>query len=255
VRPAQLVTHIDETGIRDPVSGDLTNDGVAGARDGSFPTVDIANGAPTGDDATDEIVLAWSNGPTPSDTSPGPNEQARVLWSTNQGGTWNSGGVASPPSDRPDFPAIAISPDGTDAYLTYMAFLQPWQSDNTLPRLFQGVVRHADVNPATGAIGAWSDVHRAPTGDARGSSANALIDEFLGDYNYAFATDDFVVAVWNDARNAADCPAIDAYRDDVADGTAAGVSTDPTRPAPKQDCPATFGNTDIFGGSYADPTP
>jgi len=254
VRPAQIVTHIDETGIRDPVSGDLTNDGVAGARDGSFPTMDIANGAPTGAGATDEIVLAWSNGPTPSDTHPGPNEQVRVLWSLNQGRTWTSAGVASPASDRPDFPAIAISPDGTDAYLTYMAFLQPWQSDNTTPRLFQGVVRHADV-AGSGAIGAWSDIHRAPTGDARGSSANALVDEFLGDYNYAFATNDFVVAVWNDARNAADCPAIDAYRDAIAAGTAAGTSTDPGRPAPQQDCPATFGNTDIFGGSYADPTP
>jgi hypothetical protein len=253
-RPARIVTHIVTTGIPD-FTGDHTFDGQAGARDGSFPTVDIANGAPTGADATDEIVLAWSNGPTPSDTSPGPNEQVKVMTSTNGGVSWTTSGVASPASDRPDFPAIAISPDGTDAYLTYMAFMQPWQSTNTTPRLFQGVVRHADVNPATGAIGAWSDIHRAPTGDARGSSANALIDEFLGDYDYAFATNDLVVAVWNDARNAADCPAIDAYRDDVADGTAAGASTDPTRPAPKQDCPATFGNTDIFGGSYADPTP
>jgi hypothetical protein len=254
VRPAQVVTHIDETGIRD-FTGDLTFDGQAGARDGSFPTIDIANGAPTGADATDEIVLAWSNGPTPSDTHAGPNEQVRVMTSTNGGGTCTTSGVASPASDRPDFPAIAISPDGTDAYVTYMSFLQPWQSTNTAPRLFQGVVRHADVDPATGAIGAWSDINRAPTGDARGSSANALIDEFLGDYDYAFATNDFVVTVWNDARNAADCPAIDAYRDDVADGTAAGTSTDPTRPAPEQQCPATFGNTDIFGGSYADPTP
>src|ERR687887_20817 len=156
VRPARIVTHIDETGIRDPVSGDLTNDGVAGARDGSFPTIDIANGAPTGAGATDEIVLAWSNGPTPSDTHPGPNEQALVMWSLNQGRTWTSAGSASPAGDPPDFPAIAISPDGADAYMTYMSFLQPWQSDNTTPRLFQGVVRHADVNPATGAIGAWS---------------------------------------------------------------------------------------------------
>jgi hypothetical protein len=249
-RPARVVTHIVTTGIRD-FTGDLTFDGQAGARDGSFPTVDIANGA----GASDEIVLAWSNGPTPSDTNPGPNEQVKVMTSTNGGVTWTAQPVASPASDRPDFPAIAISPDGTDAYVTYMSFLQPWQSTNATPRLFQGVVRHADVNPETGAIGAWSDIHRAPTGDARGSSANALIDEFLGDYNYAFATNDFVVAVWNDARNAADCPAIDAYRDDVANGTAAGTSTDPNRPAPEQDCPATFGNTDIFGGSYADPTP
>ena len=136
-----------------------------------------------------------------------------------------------------------------------MSFLQPWQSTTASPRLFQGVVRHAEVDRATGAIGAWSDIHRAPTGDARGSSANALIDEFLGDYDYAFATNDFVVAVWNDARRAADCPAIDAYRDAIAAGTAAGTSTDPSRPAPEQACPATFGNTDIFGGSYADPTP
>jgi hypothetical protein len=253
-RPPRVVTHIVNTGIPD-FTGDSTFDGQAGARDGSFPTVDIANGAPSGAGATDEIVLAWSNGPTPSDTHPGPNEQVQVMTSTNGGVNWATSGVASPASDRPDFPAVAISPNGKDAYLTYMNFLQPWQSDNTTPRLFQGVVRHADVNTTTGAIGAWSDINRAPTGDARGSSANALIDEFLGDYDYAFATNSGVVAVWNDARHAADCPDIDAYRDDVANGTAAGNASDPTRPAPQQDCDPTFGNTDIFGGSYADPTP
>jgi hypothetical protein len=254
-RPPVVVTHIDQTGLPDPESGDQTFDGAAGARDGSFPTVDIANGAPTGAGATDQILLAWSNGPTPSDTNPGPNEQVRVLWSRNGGTSWTSAGNASPAGDRPDFPAIAISPDGTDAYVVYMNFLQPWQTTTANPRLFQGVVRHANVDPATGAIGAWSDLNRAPTGDARGSSANALTDEFLGDYDYAFATNDFVAAVWNDARRAADCPAIDAYRQDILDGDAEGIASDPTRPAPQQDCPPTFGNSDIFGGSYADPTP
>src|SRR5215218_2414744 len=253
-RPAQVVTHIESAGIFDAI-GDLTFDGQAGARDGSFPTVDIANGAPTGAGATDEIVVAWTQGPTPTNVSPGPNEEVHVLRSTNGGSTWTGPIVASPPGDRPDFPAIAISPDGTDVYLTYMAFLQPWQTTTASPRLFQGVVRHADVNAATGAIGAWGELHRAPTGDARGSSANALIDEFLGDYDYVFATNDYAVATWNDARAAADCPAIDAYRQTVVNGTAAGDATDPNRPAPQQDCPATFGNTDIFGGSYPDPTP
>jgi hypothetical protein len=249
LRPAHVVTHIDPTGLLDPESGDFTFDGVAGARDGSFPTINVANGAPTGDGATDEIVLAWSNGPTPSDTGGGANEQVHVLFSMNRGNSWSDGGIASPASDRPDFPAIAISPDGTDAYLTYMNFLQPWQSTTADPRLMQGVVLHADVDPATGAIGAWDELNRGPTGDARGSSANALTDEFLGDYDYAFATNDFGVAVWNDSRDAVDCPAIDAYRQSLVDGTP-GV-----RPAPEQDCPPGYGNTNIYGGSYADPTP
>jgi len=251
LRPPRVVTHIVSTGLQDPESGDFTFDGVAGARDGSFPTVDIANGAPTGAGATDEIVVAWSQGPTPSDTGGGANEHVQILYSNNRGNTWHDGGTASPASDRPDFPAIAISPNGQDAFLTYMNFLQPWQSTTALPRRFQGVVRHADV-AANGSIGAWSDLNRAQganIGDARGASANALTDEFLGDYDYAFATNAFGVAVWNDARNAADCPAIDAYRQSLVDGNPIA------RPAPQQDCPPNFGNTDIYGGSYADPTP
>jgi hypothetical protein len=251
-RPATVVTHIEQSGIVDAI-GDLTFDGQAGARDGSFPTVDIANGAPTGAGATNEIVLGWTEGPTPTSVSQ-PNEDVHVLTSTNGGSTWNGPVVASPPGDRPDFPAIAISPDGTDVYLTYMAFLQPWQSTTATPRMFQGVVRHADIN-AAGAIGAWSELNRSPAGDARGSSANALIDEFLGDYDFVAATNDYAIATWNDARNASDCPAIDAYRQDVVNGTAAGIASDPTRPAPQQACVPTFGNTDIFSGSYPDPTP
>jgi len=57
------------------------------------------------------------------------------------------------------------------------------------------------------------------------------------------------VATWNDVRAAADCPAIDAYRESLLGETAL-----PT-PAPNNACPATFGNSDIWGGAFADPTP
>jgi hypothetical protein len=77
-----------------------------------------------------------------------------------------------------------------------------------------------------------------------------LTDEFLGDYVYAVATRTYGAGVWNDVRNAAVCPAINAWRAALQSG-----DTSVPPPAPEQDCPANFGNSDIFGGSYADPTP
>jgi hypothetical protein len=187
--------------------------------------------------------MTWCDGPTPSTTNPGPNEEAILQYSTDGGNTWTRLGNAAEAGDRPDFPAIAISPDGQDVYLTYDGFLQPWQTTTATPRRFQGVVRHADF------LGPFTTLHRGAVGDARGSSANSLTSGFLGDYNYAVATNDFGAAVWNDGRNAADCPAVDAYRQSLVTGSPIA------KPAPNTDCPPTFGNTDIFGGSYPDPTP
>jgi hypothetical protein len=113
---------------------------------------------------------------------------------------------------------------------------------------------HSDVPTDLDSL-SFTELDRGPTGDARGASSNGLTAEFLGDYNFAFATDEYGVALWNDARNAADCPAIDTYRQAVLDGTATTSSTDPLRPAPEQDCDPQFGNTDIYSGSYPDPTP
>jgi hypothetical protein len=266
-RPRAVAT-MTAVGLPDPATGRLSFDGVAGARTSTFPSVDIANGAPTGADATNLIALAWPNGPTPSDTSPGPNEQALVQVSANRGESWSAPVNAAPPGDRPDFPAVAISPDGTDVYVTYDNFLQPWQhSALAPPRLVQGVVRHADIG--AGVPGTFGDLHRAAVGDARGSSQNGLVAGFLGDYNYAVATRDYGAATWNDVRAASDCPAVDAYRQDyvaaVLAGTAqpadedpdadASASATPVPPAPNVVCPPTFGNSDIFGGSYPDPSP
>jgi hypothetical protein len=236
-RPRPIVT-VTGIGQLDPVQGRFTIDGVAGSRTDAFPSIDIANGAPSGSTATDEIVLTWS------DDSAGTNkEQAYVVHSTNGGAGYGGRTVANQAGDRVNQPAIAISPDGADVYVTYNAYLAPWQSTTAEARPMLGVVRHADS-----ATGPYTTLHRGATGDARGSSANGLSSEFLGDYNYAVATDASAVAVWNDVRNAADCPAIDAFRQSLVDGTPIA------RPTPGSACPATFGNTDIWGIALADPS-
>lgn len=240
----RVVAEVEEVGILDPVTQRFTFDGVAGARTVSFPSVDIANGTPTGTDATDMILLGWSDGPTPD--APGePNEEALVQYSLNKGVTWSDPVDAAPTADRPDFAAVAIAPDGTEAYVTYTNFLGFWQSTTASPRLAGGVVLTAPVSGGT--IGSFGEVYRGPTGDARGSSANGLISEFLGDYSYASAARDFGVAAWNDVREAADCPAVDAYRQALVDGQTA------TPPEPNNVCLQTdnsaFGNTDIWGYS------
>jgi len=236
----RAVATVVEVGALDPVQGRFTMDGVAGGRSGSsFPTVDIANGAPTGAGAPNTIVLAWP------DAEDGLNsEKVLVQRSTNGGTTWTAPVSASPAGDRPDYAAIAISPDGDDVYLVYTNHLDPWRSTTADPRRMRGVVRHG-----TGALTGWGDLNRGAIGDNRGSSANSLTSEFLGDYNYAVATNDFGAAVWIDVRNAAVCPAINAFRQSLV------VGAPIARPRPQQDCPPQFGNTDTFGGTYADPTP
>src|SRR4029078_13723825 len=91
-------------------------------------------------------------------------------------------------------------------------FTTPFRPNTTDPRVLVGVVLHATAGAGGAPTGAVAEGDRGDPGDPRGSSANALTDEFLGDYVYAAATRTYGVAVWNDARNAADCPAIDAYR-------------------------------------------
>jgi len=129
-------------------------------------------------------------------------------------------------------------------------------SDRVRPivHLYGGDAPPVDVplpaaEPRLARLGAFTESHRGAPGDPRSSSANALISEFLGDYVYAAATRTYGAAVWNDSRRGADCPAIDAYRQALQNGQSA------TAPAVQQVCAANFGNSDIFGGTYPDPTP
>ena len=237
---AREIATVHDVGVLDPVSGRIVFDGFAGTRTDSFPSLSIANGAPAGAGATNTIVLTWPDGALN-------HEQALVQTSADQGLSWSAPVNAAQAGDRPDNPAVAISPNGTDVYLVYNAYLQPFQTTAVSPRLMQGVTRHADVGPG-GALGSFTTLHRAMAGDARGTT-RTLNREAIYDYQYAAASRADGVTVWMDARNATDCRAVDAYRQSLIDGTPIAA------PSPLTDCPAGFGNGDIYSGSFPDPTP
>jgi hypothetical protein len=263
-RPRKVQTAFDLCNAFEPSIGRCVQDGIGGARNdlGPDPSVDIANGAPTGADATDRIVLTWVDGRDGLN-----NEHVMFTDSTDNGQTWsetrqveqpNTDDPAEQPMDRGYYSAPAISPNGTDVYLVYNANTTPFRDNTTDPRGLIGVLLHADVTgPGAGDIGSFTQIHRSEVGDPRGSSQNNLAAEFLGDYVYAVSQIDpntgepFGAAVWNDTRDAADCPAIDTYRQDLHDFATGASSTPPTAPAVQQECPPTFGNSDIFGFTTA----
>jgi hypothetical protein len=241
----KLLARAVDPGVFDPVQGRPVMDGIAGARNdlADAPSVDVANGAPTGTDASNRIVLTWADGANGLN-----HEQLKLLTSTNAGASFSGPAVVPlTPGDRPIYTAPAISPNGSDVYITYNAFTTPFRNDTTTPRNLVGVILHADVTGGT--IGTFGELARGVGGDPRASSANSLISEFLGDYVYTAATRTGAVGVWNDVRNGADCPAVDAWRMSLQAGTSV------PRPAPQADCPATFGNSDIYGAAVSDPTP
>jgi hypothetical protein len=252
-RPRTIQDIVDPCFFVDPVISRCVMDGVAGARSdlAAGPSVDIANGAPFGTPATDDILLTWVDGRRGLN-----NEDVMVSFSGDRGGTWSAATPIQTAGDRGYYSAPALSPDGTDAWIVYNAFLTPFRNTTSETRDLIGVVKHAEVSAHVGPS-AFTEVHRSVegTGDPRGSAQNNLVAEFLGDYVYADATNEYATFVWNDTRDAADCPAMDTYRMSLQNDD---PDDDLEAPDVQQECPVapspgdTFGNTDIYGVSISD---
>jgi hypothetical protein len=226
----------------DPVEGRCVMDGYAGARTdlSAAPSVDIANGAPTGVGATNEIVDAWV------DATRGLNaEEARVAWSTDEGTTWSDPTAVQLAGDRPMYVAPAISPGGDRVYVMYEADRDPWRaSDMSSTRRYRGVLLTAPVS-AAGTPGSWVASYVGPDGDLRATyPGHDIYQERIGDYVYAAATATYGLGVWTDARRAEVCPAVQDYR---AASFAAGEHALPA-PWTLFTC-STFGNTDIWSAT------
>jgi hypothetical protein len=242
--PAPAVGPVHQPGIFDNIQGRPEIDGIAGARSdlAPAPSVDIANGAPMGVGATNRMVMSFVSSNATADENP----HVYFAESSNHGVSWTTPRQIETSGDRGFYAAPAISPDGRTVYVVYNAFTTPYQSDTGKPRRLVGAVMQGTVS--SGVTGSFSTLNRGAPGDARGSSANSQIAEFLGDYVYAAATNTFGVAVWNDTRNANDCLAVDTYRQNLE----LGVTPNP-KPNPPTSCGATstFGNSDIFSFSNA----
>lgn len=272
--PVKLFDANDQCAGFEPSIFRCVIDGVAGEREdlGAAPSVDIANGAPFGLGATNQIVMSYADGGTGLGS-----ETVKFTTSRDGGATWGPRRSVQSPGDRGYYSAVAISPDGKDVYLVYNAFTAPFASSAEGPgnaRPSVGVMEHASVGPL-GVVGLFSVVNRGASGDARGSSQQNLAAEFLGDYVYADATRTYGIGLWNDVRNAADCPAVDEYRQELHEEAVStgGPTSEPQEPptelpndsgddgedegapAPQQDCPAGFGNADIYASTVFDPTP
>jgi hypothetical protein len=234
----------------DPVYGRCVMDGFAGARTdlSAGPSVDIANGAPTGSGATNQIVDAWADGGADVNAN-----KTLLIWSRNGGDTWSDPVTVSLAGDRPLYAAPAIAPGGDRMYVVYEADTAPWRgADMTLPRPYHGVFQSAPVT-ASGAPGAWSVIYNGSTdtsaghNDLRGTyPGHDIYQERVGDYVYAAATATYGVSVWTDAQNAMVCGPVQAYR---AASLAAGARALPA-PWPLFTCPM-FGNTDIWSATTA----
>jgi len=254
------VTSVSEAGAWDKAQGACTVDGVAGARTNSFPSVDIANGAPLGG-GPNTIALA---------TSEGPSDQVLVRVSHSLGKSWSAALPVSRSSDAAAFPAVALAPNGSWLYVVYEAFLPsrqqplaPWQpSTLSGPRSVQGVVRVASLPKleASPKSVAWGEVD-GPTGDARASAGyeggdkgvgKPVAAEFLGDYSAIVGMNRRAYAVWTDVSVAVECGRVDTYRQSVT----LGKTPEPPDLRDQKVCPygktaggqqTSFGNTTLCG--------
>ena len=144
-RPVNIFTAFDTCNSFEPSIGRCVEDGVGGARSdlSPAPSVDIANGAPSGTDASTGSCYVGRR-------ARGLNHE-HVMFTTRPAPapTWTPPRPVELGGDRGYYSAPAISPNGTDVWLVYNAFEEPFKDSAVGPtndRPLVGQVLHATVD-------------------------------------------------------------------------------------------------------------
>jgi len=236
-RPAPIGPVVD---IQDPIPG-------ANFRTDSFPTIaaDPRAGSST-------VYATWA-------TRTAGGGRIVVSTSTDRGARWSPPRQVSGAEGYAFFQGIDVAPNGR-VDLAYQALVA------VDPTTFGTGNAAIDAYAVTKAVGGdWSTPAKISTAssDPAVSAQNNLQRQFWGDYNQVVSGTGGAWFISTDGRTGVGCPAVDAYQHFLVDNGLAveedeveGASPhgnghpeqdDPSvKPAPPVDCPAQFGNTDIY---------
>jgi hypothetical protein len=149
----------------------------------------------------------------------------------------NLGTISSVFNRNAFFPAASVAPNGTVA-LTYDALTAPPANDlwSTGTQVYDNYFAESTDG---GAVFSAPIRVSSTSSNPETSSYNNLKEQFLGDYVGIVAGPTQAYLVWTDARDAALCQAVSAYRSAVYAGSKTAVAPNPDRV-----CATNFGNTD-----------
>ena len=188
-------------------------------------------------DTASDTFLAWLDYDTYNHIS-----ALRFSKSTDGGQTWATPVTVSNQYRAAIFPAIAVTPSGGQVLIEYQSVTV---KSNT-PGPGSALIQNVYVRSLNGGSN-WIAYQLSPSAvDVDGSSDPSLARQRLGDYTSLIVTSYkaqlMAYAIWTDPHNAVSCPLVDQYRAAVAAHQAA------SRPDPDvlSQCPAGFGNTDIY---------
>jgi hypothetical protein len=235
------VATVHDVGCPTPVSGRIVFDGFAGTRTDSFPSLSIANGVPTGADATNMLVLTWPDGALN-------HEQALVQTSADGGLTWSAPVNAAQAGDRP-----SGQPGGGDLAQRHRRVPGLQRLPAAIPDNHGQPPPDAGSHPPRRRWGGWCarGLHHPAPGDGRRRQGHHKDAQPRGDLRLPVRR------------------GLTGLRGHGVDGRAQRGRVSrrgrlpavpdrripDRRPSPLTDCPPGFGNGDIYSGSFPDPTP